>query len=119
MIKSEGYKAFHGDLEITPLIPNKPKFKIYNKDFIYVPQNKCWYGGGSSYPEEIVSGTFEYVSGHCHKCGEQFTLLDTNDTVDPCIYDIIETHENVTVEVLKCCNCGHIELSWHKEDFND
>lgn len=119
MIETEGYKAFHGDIEITPLIKDKPKFRVYNKDFIYVPQNKCWYGGGRSYPEEIVSGTFEYVCQKSNKCGDSFSLLGTEDEVDPCLYDIIETHENVTVEVLKCKNCGHIEVTWRKDDFSD
>lgn len=32
--------------------------------------------------------------------------------VDPCVYEDIEMHTNVTVIVSRCKNCGHISLSW-------
>lgn len=37
-------------------------------------------------------------------------------SVNPCIYEEIETHHNVTVHVMRCKKCGHIELEWSKED---
>ena len=37
---------------------------------------------------------------------------DNKHELDPCIYQDIEMHTNVTVIVSKCCRCGHIELSW-------
>lgn len=36
--------------------------------------------------------------------------------VDPCIYEEVERHENVTVIIHKCKNCGHIDISWEKQD---
>ena len=36
--------------------------------------------------------------------------------LDPCLYELIEEHKNVTVEVLRCVRCGHIEITWHKGD---
>ena len=36
-------------------------------------------------------------------------------TVDPCIYEDIERHENVTVIVSKCINCGHITYRWERQ----
>lgn len=36
--------------------------------------------------------------------------------IDPHCYEEIETHENCTVHVLKCKECGHIEIEWEKED---
>lgn len=36
--------------------------------------------------------------------------------VDPCIYETVETYRNVTVEVLRCTKCGHIELQWRKQE---
>lgn len=32
--------------------------------------------------------------------------------VDPCHYQTIEIHRNVTVRVMKCKRCGHVEISW-------
>lgn len=36
--------------------------------------------------------------------------------LDPCVYEEIEVHRNVTVEVWRCKNCGHIELVWHRQE---
>lgn len=36
--------------------------------------------------------------------------------VDPCIYEDVEMHTNVTVIVSKCRVCGHIELSWIRQE---
>lgn len=36
--------------------------------------------------------------------------------LDPCIYEIAEVHRNVTVEVMRCKNCGHIEILWHRQE---
>jgi len=33
-------------------------------------------------------------------------------SLDPCIYEDIELHKNVTVIVSRCKNCGKISLSW-------
>lgn len=32
--------------------------------------------------------------------------------VDPCVYQEVETHRGVTVHVLKCKKCGHVEITW-------
>lgn len=36
--------------------------------------------------------------------------------VDACVYEEIERHENVTVTVHKCKKCGHIDISWHRQE---
>ena len=36
--------------------------------------------------------------------------------IDPCEYELIEAYRNVTVEVLRCKKCGHVELSWKRQD---
>lgn len=36
--------------------------------------------------------------------------------LDPCVYETIETHWNVTVKVLRCKNCGHVEFSWYTQE---
>lgn len=33
-------------------------------------------------------------------------------SLDPCIYEDIEIHQNVTVIVSRCKNCGKIDISW-------
>ena len=53
MIKVEGYKAFHGDMKITPKNTLFPSFYICDKDWLYKPETNCWYGNGSSYSAEI------------------------------------------------------------------
>lgn len=41
--------------------------------------------------------------------GEFFSL-------DPCVYEEMEVHRNVTVVVKQCPKCGHVELEWHRQD---
>lgn len=35
--------------------------------------------------------------------------------LDPCEYEVVEAYRNVTVEVLRCRRCGHIEITWHRQ----
>lgn len=41
---------------------------------------------------------------------------DGINDLDPCLYEDIEIHTNCTVIVSRCKNCGHVELSWVKND---
>ena len=41
---------------------------------------------------------------------------DGHSELDPCEYEDIEVWRNVTVVVSRCIHCGHIEISWHKQD---
>ena len=40
--------------------------------------------------------------------------------LDPCSYDVIETHEGVNLKILRCRRCGNIDFEWtrgsEKED---
>ena len=36
--------------------------------------------------------------------------------LDPCCYEVEETYRNVTVEVLRCKRCGHVEITWRRSD---
>ena len=38
------------------------------------------------------------------------------DELDPCIYETIEVHKNVNVEVRRCRRCGHIDIAWYRTD---
>ena len=35
--------------------------------------------------------------------------------LDPCEYEAVEAYRNVTVEVLRCRRCGHIEITWRRQ----
>ena len=53
------------------------------------------------------------------KCsfGEGITIKpDGVNELDPCIYEDIEMYTNVTVVVSRCKKCGHIEISWMKQE---
>ena len=60
IISVEGYKAFHGDMLITPVITSKPAFSIVDKDWLYKPDTNCWYGDGRSFPAEICNIVEQY-----------------------------------------------------------
>ena len=41
---------------------------------------------------------------------------DGVNKLDPCIYEVVEKYANVTIEVLRCKNCGHTEISWYRQE---
>lgn len=43
-------------------------------------------------------------------------LPDGEHELDPCVYETVEIHTNVTVEISRCTKCGHIDVSWHRQD---
>ena len=57
-----------------------------------------------------------------HKCafGDGITRItikpDCAHELAPCLYQEIETYENVTVHILRCVRCGHIEVEWERQD---
>ena len=57
-----------------------------------------------------------------HKCtfgdeAQNITIKpDGRNELDPCLYQEIETYENVTVHILRCVRCGHIEVEWERQD---
>ena len=52
-IAVEGFKAFRGTMRITPKAA-VPSFDLHG-DWLYKPDTKCWYGKGSSFPEDICT----------------------------------------------------------------
>ena len=48
-----GYKAFHGDMRITPKNKLFPSFYLCNKDWLYKPEFDCWYGADKCFPADI------------------------------------------------------------------
>lgn len=57
-----------------------------------------------------------------HKCtfGDQNTEItvkpDGANELDPCPYQEIEAYKNVTVHILQCARCGHIEVEWERQE---
>lgn len=36
--------------------------------------------------------------------------------LDPCLYQEIERYANVTISISRCVKCGHIDISWYRQD---
>lgn len=41
---------------------------------------------------------------------------DGENELDPCIYKTEEKYANVTVTVSRCIKCGHIDISWERQE---
>lgn len=54
MIQVEGYKAFHGKMQITPKCADIAPF-ILEGDWLYRPDTGCWYGCGRSFCTDICT----------------------------------------------------------------
>ena len=55
------------------------------------------------------------MTGKCNHNG--FTVKpDGIHELDPCVYEEIETYQNVTVSILRCKRCGHMEVEWRRQD---
>lgn len=51
------------------------------------------------------------------KCRLPFEFKpDGEHPLDPCLYTVKEHHENVTVEIWECMECGHQEIVWYKQN---
>lgn len=54
-----------------------------------------------------------------HKCTFPDGIVIKPDGVnelDPCSYVEVERYANVTISILKCKNCGHVEISWYRQE---
>lgn len=51
------------------------------------------------------------------KCKSSVTIKpDGIHTLDPCRFEVTERYANVTIEVLRCRNCGAVEISWFRQE---
>lgn len=41
---------------------------------------------------------------------------DGVNQLDPCTYKVKEIHTNVTVTVSQCEKCGHVDISWERQE---
>lgn len=54
MIRVEGYKAFRGEMKISPKAPGIEPFTM-SGDWLYKPDTDCWYGCGRSFCADICT----------------------------------------------------------------
>ena len=52
----------------------------------------------------------------CKHSGDIIIKPDGANELDPCVYEDIEKYKNVTVIVSRCIYCGHIEISWVRQE---
>ena len=51
------------------------------------------------------------------ECPEGITIKpDGIHSLDPCVYKEMERFSNVTVSISKCIYCGHVEVSWFRQE---
>ena len=43
------------------------------------------------------------------------TIAPGGIPLEPCAYEEVEVHRNVTVRVLRCTRCGHVEVEWERQ----
>jgi Zn ribbon nucleic-acid-binding protein len=51
----------------------------------------------------------------CRRFKDIVIQPDGQNELNPCKYDEVSRYENVTVSVLKCRRCGHIEIELHRQ----
>ena len=52
----------------------------------------------------------------CEHPGSIIIKPDGVNELDPCVYEDVEKYKNVTVIVSRCIYCGHIEISWVRQE---
>ena len=52
----------------------------------------------------------------CEHPGGIIIKPDGVNELDPCIYEDVEIYKNVTVIASRCIYCGHIEISWVRQE---
>ena len=48
--------------------------------------------------------------------GDGVTVSIGGVPVDPCLYAVTKRFRNATVIISECIYCGHIEVSWERQD---
>lgn len=118
VIECGGFKAFHGNIIVFDPETGKEALRFDDVDCIYNPNTDCWLVGGNDtyqfgrYLVDIIPYDLT-VGGKC-KSASTVSILGTE--LDQCEYEVIEEHYNCKVEVLRCKNCGHTEVSWFRNN---
>ena len=65
----------------------------------------------------VLKAEMEKLRGKKCSFGVGVTVKpDGINELDPCIYELVEVHKNVTVYIRKCPNCGNIDISWGRQE---
>lgn len=65
---------------------------------------------------EVKKGMKCECCGKCRMLDGVIIKPDGENELDPCIYEPIEEYGNVTVTISRCINCGHIDISWRRQE---
>lgn len=75
MLKSEGYKMFHGTATVASKNPKFVPLEITG-DWLYKPEADCWYVMGRSFPAELVVNIRESEDDFLRMLEERFKALE-------------------------------------------
>lgn len=110
MICSEGYKAFRGTMRIVPKNPSMKPYEL-TTDWLYKPEYQCWYGRGSSFPEEICEVVVDLTEAPSLVNAQQLILARFGDGST----EIVKPPEgNADLHLLECPFCGSKEVVYEK-----
>ena len=56
------------------------------------------------------------ILGKCHFPDGITIKPDGVHELDPCTYEEVERYGNVTISVMRCKNCGHVEINWYRQE---
>lgn len=110
MICSEGYKAFRGIMRIVPKNPSMKPYEL-TADWLYKPEYQCWYGRGSSFPEEICEVVIDLTVAPSLVNAHRFILTGPGDSS----VELVEPPKgNADLHLLECPFCGSKEIFYEK-----
>lgn len=67
--------------------------------------------------EKMLAEAQEQLASRKCSFGDGITFKpDGVHELDPCVYETLEVHRNVTVIIGKCMKCGHVDMSWIRQD---
>ena len=110
MIRLEGYKAFRGTMRITPTIPDKEPFELTG-DWLYKPEDKCWYGLCRSFPDNICTVVIDLT---CAPSLLNVSRPPLTGPGDNGIEIVKPTKGNTDTRLEKCPFCGSEEIVYEK-----
>lgn len=121
VIECNGFKAFHGNLIVYDPETGECMLKFCDVDCVYNPKTNCWnvddvndYQFDNSVVEIIPYDLT--IGGKC-KSASNVSILGIQ--FDSCEYEVVEEHYECKVEILRCRNCGHEEVSWFRSSNDD
>lgn len=112
--------------EITGFASEDHKGGLFAGTVVMVNHEHKWFS--VEYPingvNQRTSFKFSQIGKNVHLLKRQKCTFPDGVTIkpdginplDPCIYQTVEIFRNVTVEVMQCKKCGHVEIVWHRQE---